>query len=125
MTAGDEAVLSLFVYGTLRRGDVRWHHLRPFVDDLGIADTTPGRLYDSGLGYPAARFGGETFGLVPHRLEECLTLLDEVEGTVAGLYARVRITTGRGVVAWSYQYGGGLGLTPIASGDWLRRGAPA
>ena len=129
MTA--EGTRSVFVYGTLRPGDVRWHHLRPFVTGDGVPDTAAGCLYDSGLGYPAALFGGagvihgETFELWPERLEECLAVLDDVEGTVAGLYARIRITTGRGIVAWSYQYGGGLGIRPIASGDWMRRDAPA
>lgn len=129
--SGGAPIVHLFVYGTLRAGDVRWHHLRPFVLGDGVPDTAGGRLFDSGLEYPAALFGGdgtihgESFEVRPDRLEECLTVLDEVEGTVAGLFARVAITTGLGYPAWSYEYGGGLALVPIRSGDWRRRDATA
>ena len=34
---------------------------------------------------------------------------------------KAAITTGRGVRAWAYEYGSGLELTPIASGDWFVR----
>ena len=117
----------LFVYGTLRPGDVRWHHLAPFVIDEGWDDTAPGSVFDTGLGYPAAKFDnsgiihGRTYGLLAAAQARCLELLDEVEGVVDGLYHRVQIRTGSGTTAWSYQYGGGLRLTPIESGDWLDR----
>ncbi len=117
----------LFVYGTLRPGDVRWHLLVPFVVDEGWPDTVAGRLYDTGLDYPAAVFGedgvivGRTYALLESSLARCLTLLDEEEGTVAGLYRRVAVTTGRGTRAWAYEYGDGLTLTPIDAGDWNRR----
>jgi gamma-glutamylcyclotransferase (GGCT)/AIG2-like uncharacterized protein YtfP len=115
----------LFVYGTLRRGDVRWHLLEPFVVDDGWSDTVPGELFDTGLDYPAAVFGrggtivGETFALLETSLVEALSMLDEVEDVVGGEYTRVVVRTGRGVEAWSYAYGTGLDLTPIPSGDWL------
>jgi gamma-glutamylcyclotransferase (GGCT)/AIG2-like uncharacterized protein YtfP len=101
--------------------------LRPFVVDDGFDDAVAGDLYDTGLDYPAARFGsdgtirGRTFGLLGESLDRCLDVLDEVEGTVAGLYRRVSVTTDRGVRAWAYEYGGGLDLTPIPSGDWNAR----
>ncbi|MGI9645661.1 MAG: gamma-glutamylcyclotransferase family protein [Ilumatobacteraceae bacterium] len=117
----------LFVYGTLRPGDVRWHLLAPFVVDDGRPDTVAGRLFDTGLDYPAAVFGGEgvivgrTYALIEGSLDRCLTTLDEEEGTVAGLYRRVSVMTGHGVGAWAYEYGDGLTLTPIDSGDWNQR----
>ncbi len=117
----------LFVYGTLRPGDVRWRMLEPFVDDDGIADTATGSVFDTGLDYPAAVFGGDgrvvgrTYRLRVDRLDEALEVLDEEEDTVAGLYRRVEITTGNGVDAWAYAYGDGLELTPIESGDWFDR----
>jgi len=117
----------LFVYGTLQPGDVRWHLLSPFVVGEGRPDTADGRLYDTGLAYPAAVFDGwgtivgRTYALSDTSIERSLALLDEEEGTVAGLYRRVQITTGRGVLAWAYEYGHGLELTPIPSGDWNRR----
>jgi len=117
----------LFVYGTLRPGDVRWPILAPFVLDDGVPDTVRGELFDTGLDYPAAIFGGtativgRTYELRPDRLDEALAVLDEEEDTVAGLYRRVRVTTGAGTAAWAYAYGTGLELTPIPSGDWFRR----
>ena len=121
----------LFVYGTLRPGDVRWHHLRPFVVDEGRPDSVTGRLFDTGLDYPAAVFDhraepggtvhGLTFPLLAASIERCLEVLDEEEDTVAGLYRRVSVTTGRGVCAWAYEYGDGLRLTPIPPGDWVAR----
>jgi len=118
----------VFVYGTLRPGDVRWPILAPFVVGEGVDDTVGGDLYDTGNDYPAARFTssgrtihGRTFGLLDPSLDRCLGVLDEVEGTVAGLYRRVLIRTGRGVHAWAYEYGGGLDLVPIPSGDWTTR----
>ena len=116
----------LFVYGTLRPGDVRWPFLEPFVVDEGWSDTVPGTLYDTGFDYPAAVFSteaattirGQTFALVEATLERALTVLDEVEGIVDGEYRRSIVRTGRGVDAWAYASGSGLTLTPIASGDW-------
>ncbi len=121
----------LFVYGTLRPGDVRWPLLSPFVEGEGEPDHVRGRLYDTGLGYPAAVFGGgdhlivgHTFALSGDRRERALASLDAEEGTVAGLFRRVSVTTEGGVDAWAYAYGDGLALTPIASGDWFDRARP-
>jgi len=117
----------LFVYGTLRPGDVRWPILEPFVADEGVDDTAGGNVFDTGLGYPAATFDdtstirGRTYQLRPDRLDEALAVLDEVEGAVIGHYHRIRITTGRGTTAWAYAYGDGLMLSPIPSGDWFER----
>lgn len=117
----------LFVYGTLRPGDVRWHLLQPFAANAGVDDHTAGQVFDTGLDYPAAIFGdtgtiyGRTYVLRPDRLDEALQLLDEVEGAVAGLYRRVQVTTGTGIVAWAYEYGTGLDLSLIPSGDWFDR----
>ncbi len=38
-----------------------------------------------------------------------------------GLYRRVELTTDSGVSAWAYEYGDGLELTEIESGDWFLR----
>lgn len=117
----------LFVYGTLRPGDVRWPILQPFVDDEGVDDSVAGAVFDTGLDYPAAVFGGDghvtgrTYRLRTDTLDECLRVLDVEEDTVAGLYRRIGITTSLGVSAWAYEYGDGLDLTPIDSGDWFTR----
>ena len=117
----------LFVYGTLRPGDVRWPMLSPFVDDEGVDDSAAGAVFDTGRDYPAAIFGtdgrivGRTYRLRLDRIDEALDVLDLEEDTVEGLYRRVEITTGNGVAAWAYAYGDGLELTAIESGDWFDR----
>lgn len=122
-----EAVSDLFVYGTLRPGDVRWPILAPYTVSEGFADEVAGRVYDTHLGYPAAIFGtdgvvkGRTYPLRGDRLHEALAVLDAEESSVPGGYRRVVVTTVRGIVAWAYEYGGGLSLTPIETGDWLDR----
>jgi len=121
------SVTNLFVYGTLRPGDVRWPFLEPWVVDDGLDDSVPGRLFDTGLEYPAAVFGaggsvlGRTYELRADVIEHALRTIDEEEGTVLGRYRRVEVRTTRGLAAWAYEYGSGLDLRPIPSGDWFRR----
>ena len=123
-------ITHLFVYGTLRPGDVRWPLLEPFVVDDGWPDLTSGELFDTGLDYPAAIFGGNgritgrTFALLEASLDRALARLDEIEDVVGGEYSRVVVRTGRGLHAWAYAYGSGLELTPIPSGDWLLHRPP-
>lgn len=122
-------VRHLFVYGTLRLGDVRWRFLQPFVVDEGWPDAVDGRLFDTGLDYPAAvlddraepggTITGQTYALLDATIERCLEVLDAEEGTVGGQYRRVVVTTARGVAAYAYEYGAGLDLSPIESGDWF------
>ena len=130
--------MHLFVYGTLRPGEVRWHHLAPFVADEGELDSVAGRLFDTGLGYPAASFSidaatesldsisGVTFRLAASTYGEAIVHLDEVEGAVRGLYRRAEVITARGVRAWVYEYGvdpddPDIALIRIAGGDWVAR----
>ena len=121
----------VFVYGTLLPGDVRWGYLEPFVADEGSPDSVSGSLFDTGFDYPAAVFEsgsstilGRTFEVAADRLEECLAVLDVEEDTVGGRYRRVSIRTLGGVEVWAYEYGFGLDLTPIPSGDWLAHRPP-
>ncbi len=130
-----ESITHLFVYGTLRPGDVRWHFLEPFVVDDGWDDSADGNVYDTGLDYPAAIFSisgvalgvpgsrilGRTYALLDASRTQCLEVLDDVEGVVDGEYRRIAIATGTGTRAWAYEYGTGLDLTRIESGDWLAR----
>ena len=123
----DDTVALLFVYGTLRPGDVRWALLEPFVVDDGVDDTVAGGLYDTGLDYPAAIFdgtsaiAGRTCRFRHELIGEALIALDAEEDVDSGLYRRVIVTTGQGLIAWAYEYGTGLELTPIPSGDWFTR----
>jgi gamma-glutamylcyclotransferase (GGCT)/AIG2-like uncharacterized protein YtfP len=137
----DDAPDHLFVYGTLRPGEVRWQFLEPYVVDEGVEDSASGRLFDTGLGYPAAAFDGpdehnggrndessdcvhgRVYALRSETLDQALRELDIVEGAVRGLYRRVPIRTAAGVAAWAYQFGADpeITLTPIDGGDWLNR----
>jgi gamma-glutamylcyclotransferase (GGCT)/AIG2-like uncharacterized protein YtfP len=118
-------ITHLFVYGTLRPAQERWPFLEPFVIDEGQDDSAAGAVYDTGHGYPAARFGvdgtihGRLYSLRLDRLDECLEILDEVEGAVMDLFHRVAITTASGVDAWAYEYCGDAPFSAIASGNWL------
>jgi gamma-glutamylcyclotransferase (GGCT)/AIG2-like uncharacterized protein YtfP len=122
-------ITHLFVYGTLRPGQQRWPFLEPFVMDEGRDESVVGTLYDTGNGYPAAKFDrpGKIFGRVYplniDRLDVALTLLDEVEGAVIDLFRRVAITTSTGLEAWAYEYCGETAFPEIASGSWLTESA--
>ena len=122
-----DAIEHLFVYGTLRPGDVRWHLLAPYVVDEGHDDSTAGSVHETGRGYPAAVFDasgtihGRTYRLAPERIDEALDVLDTEESSVPGGFARTAITTNSGIRAWAYAYGNGLELTKIESGDWRHR----
>jgi gamma-glutamylcyclotransferase (GGCT)/AIG2-like uncharacterized protein YtfP len=115
----------VFVYGTLLPSDVRWPHLQRFAADEGTTDTVSGALFDTGFDYPAAVFDdsgtihGRTYRIELDLLDECLAVLDVEEDTVGGRYRRVAVRTGAGVDVWAYEYGSGLDLTLIESGDWL------
>lgn len=119
----------VFVYGTLLPGDVRAHLMAPFVVDEGWPDSVAGRLFDTGEDYPAAIVDsraepggtiiGRTFALLEASAGRALEVLDVVEGVVDGAYRRVSVTTTSGTPAWLYEYGSGLDLTPISSGDWF------
>lgn len=120
MAPGD---VHLFIYGTLMPGDTRWRHLSPYA--LGWEPATaPGSLWDTGYGYPAAKFdeaAGEIPGLVvtlrPEVAEVAIQVLDQVEGS---LYRRVEVSTSRGK-AVSYEWLGPTdGLRPLPAG-WPRR----
>jgi len=120
-------VNEVFCYGTLLPGEQRWPFLAPFVLEEE-PDQVSGRLYDTGLGYPAALFDrvgiihGMRFRLESACLSEALALLDEIEGAVDGLYHRVFLVTAMGFGVHAYQYGGDLqGLIDLPDGDWLAR----
>jgi gamma-glutamylcyclotransferase (GGCT)/AIG2-like uncharacterized protein YtfP len=122
-------IIHLFVYGTLRPGEQRWSFLEPFVMDGGHDESVAGTLYDTGHGYPAAKFDrsgtifGRVYPLKLDRLDEGLKLLDDVEGAVIDLFRRVAITTSTGIEAWAYEYCGDTAFTVIPSGNCLTESA--
>ncbi len=111
----------LFVYGTLMPGHGLWPALAPFAARWEPA-VVPGRLWDTGRGYPAVRFAaaagtvpGVLVHLVADRAEEAVEVLDEIEeeGT---LYRRVTVVTSGGP-AIAYEWLGPVdGLQPLPGG---------
>jgi len=113
----------MFVYGTTMPGHLRY----PLIEDF-IAETTrasvPGRLYDSGSGYPAAKFGGGSgqgmiegylLRLRPERVAEAKRTFTEFE---AGLFEPVSVTTDGGVTATAYEWIGPIDGLPRLDGMW-------
>jgi gamma-glutamylcyclotransferase (GGCT)/AIG2-like uncharacterized protein YtfP len=114
----------LFVYGTLMPGEQLWPALAPFAVAWEEA-TAVGRLWDTGLGYPAVRFDeagdpipGVLVALDPHRLGSAIAVLDEIEEE-GRLYRRVQVSTSGGP-AWAYEWlGPTAGLAALPDG-WPR-----
>jgi gamma-glutamylcyclotransferase (GGCT)/AIG2-like uncharacterized protein YtfP len=119
----------MFVYGTLLPGQSNWHVIEPFAADEGVADSVPGRLFDTGRGWPAAVFAtasepadgrvvGRVVELRADVLDKALAVLDEFEGIHEGAYLRIEITTDGGRTAWAYHSGAPGGSPAIPAGDW-------
>jgi gamma-glutamylcyclotransferase (GGCT)/AIG2-like uncharacterized protein YtfP len=134
---------SLFVYGTLMPGRLRWPLLEPYAIAHRPADV-PGTIYDSGRGWPVAKFFATTdtaklfattdtakffapaaacvpgvlVEVDPLSLAECLEIIDEVEDTATDLLRRVVVTTTVGARAWAYHYPHvTAGFVPISRWD--------
>ena len=100
----------VFVYGTLKRGGCRHHHLGE-AEFLGTASTMPDfRLFDCGE-YPGMvrsesglSIEGELWRIDRKQISE----LDDVEGVDLGLYERVEIKVQdeslQVIFAWTYLY---------------------
>ena len=116
----------VFVYGTLMPGELRWPALRPFA--VGWEPVTArGRLWDTRMGYPAARFdGAHGDGQIPgflitlddRRLSGAVATLDRIEGEGV-LYRRLTVTTSGGD-AFSYEWLGSVEGLPELTEGWPR-----
>ncbi len=118
----------VFVYGTLKPGESRWHHLEPYLDGELVPTDVPGRLWDTGLGHPAwtppdtpedtSRIQGLCGLLRPSRAARGWENIVDVEGGVEGDYSAYVVRTGLGRLALSFGYGGARKrLRPISSWD--------
>jgi gamma-glutamylcyclotransferase (GGCT)/AIG2-like uncharacterized protein YtfP len=113
--------IRVFVYGTLMPGESRWRYLSPYAYSWQAA-TAPGRLWDTGCGYPAAKFDddageipGVTVVLASHWAETAIRVLDEIEGEGV-LYRRVEVSSSSGT-AVSYEWLGPTdGFSPLPRG---------
>src|SRR5690606_15785168 len=124
--------LPVFVYGTLRRGEVAEHHL-PGDSRIGIEEARArGRLLHLGE-YPGLVNGPSWVSGELHRyesLEAILPRLDEYEdfrgyGREGNLYRRVVdevLTPSARELAWVYRYLGDPRAHPeVEGGDWVKR----
>jgi gamma-glutamylcyclotransferase (GGCT)/AIG2-like uncharacterized protein YtfP len=116
-------VSELFVYGSLVPGGSYHDVVARFVERQRQAEVR-GRLYDTGLGYPAARFdGAAATGTVRGVVltlrppaAEALAVLDGFEGPE---YARVAVVTTGGERVETYEWiAPTRGLRPIPGGVW-------
>jgi gamma-glutamylcyclotransferase (GGCT)/AIG2-like uncharacterized protein YtfP len=129
-----EEINKLFVYGTFLQGEPRNHHLKNCK--LIQAMEVPGELYNTGRGYPAALFDGNSKETVTGEIYDLsldsnkkLKELDEIECTREGLYRRKQLKhKGR----YFYLYEAGEKLkgclnkeNTIYSGSWRRQGSVA
>jgi gamma-glutamylcyclotransferase (GGCT)/AIG2-like uncharacterized protein YtfP len=122
-TPAEEAT-SYFMYGTMMPGHLRY----PEIDDF-VASTTPdrvaGRLFDSGAGYPAAKFAagdaeveGYVLRIRPDRAAEATETIAELEGN---LFRPVTVETSGGTTAVAYEYIGSTeDMEELPDGVWDR-----
>ncbi|MCZ2495394.1 gamma-glutamylcyclotransferase [Xylophilus sp. Kf1] len=120
----------VFVYGTLRRGEVNdINALEPKPDFIGLA-AVDGSLYPMGW-YPGLTLGGpgrvvgEVYAVSP----ELEARLDEIEGLLpepSGEYIKQDVALqvgGQSITCFVYEIAPALisHLVPMAEGDWLKR----
>jgi gamma-glutamylcyclotransferase (GGCT)/AIG2-like uncharacterized protein YtfP len=114
-------VTTVFVYGTLMPGRLRW----PLVEHHVTAHrpaTVTGTLLDTGHGYPAlvlegtGTVHGVALDLRVDSEQEALGLLDGIEGRA---YRRVEVTSAGGERLQTYVWVAPAdGFEPIPSGRW-------
>jgi gamma-glutamylcyclotransferase (GGCT)/AIG2-like uncharacterized protein YtfP len=106
----------VFVYGTSMPSHSRYSYIEHYVESHRPAQVD-GHLYDSGAGYPAAKFGpgdlihGYLLTLRPDSAAEFFTQMTQIE---AGLFRPVGVTTRDGTRAQAFEWIGPTdGLTRI------------
>lgn len=110
----------LFVYGTLQPGASHWPLLAPHVTGRPTRAALPGRLHDTGLGYPALRLGSGpgVSGWVADLAAPAtaLSTLDEYEGVE---YRRTRVVLAGGTIAWTYVWIDPVDGMPELATPWV------
>ena len=98
---------TLFVYGTLMPGRLRWPILAPFARRHRPAEvaggcTTPVTAGRSPCSAAVGVIPGVLVEIEPMLVDEALPILDEVEDTATDTLRRIEVTTVDGVRAWAY-----------------------
>jgi gamma-glutamylcyclotransferase (GGCT)/AIG2-like uncharacterized protein YtfP len=112
-----------FVYGTTMPGHLRYPVIEEFIAAY-VPDRVTGRLYDSGFGYPAAKFGGGQSWIEGFRLE--IRPGREVEARRAftsfesGLFDPVTVRTEGGVTVTAYEWIAAVDGFEELDGRWDR-----
>lgn len=120
----------VFVYGTLRRGEMNdIHRLQPAPRFVGMAQVR-GTLYDLGA-YPGLRLHGDAAVVgevyaIDASLEPQLDAIEEIRGRADDEYLKRRLTVVVAqqpleVLLYEVQPHRVAGAPVIASGDWLQR----
>jgi gamma-glutamylcyclotransferase (GGCT)/AIG2-like uncharacterized protein YtfP len=114
-------VTTMFVYGTLMPGRLRWPLVEAHVGAHRPA-AVAGTLLDTGYGYPAlvlegpGTVHGVAVDLRADSEQEAIELLDEIEGRA---YRRVEVTSTDGERLETYVWAASTdGFEPIPSGRW-------
>lgn len=112
-----------FVYGTTMPGHLRYSLIEEFVAEA-TPDRVTGRIYDSGSGYPAAKFGGGQTWIEGYRLEiregreaEARRSFTEFE---SGLYEPVTLRTADGFTVTAYEWIDSVDGFEELAGRWDR-----
>jgi gamma-glutamylcyclotransferase (GGCT)/AIG2-like uncharacterized protein YtfP len=125
--------LPLFVYGTLRPDGTAFGRIADLVDVLGPASTS-GALFDTGLGWPTAVFGGgDGAGTIrgylvaargPSQARTLFDRVDRYEG-VPEQYTRTSVLVDRPTgLRWAAGYAWAGGASPgerLPAGEWVMR----
>ena len=101
----DGVLLPVFVYGTLQPDEVRWFAMEGrLVDHEGAHDHVRGRVWDTGLEYPALTLDsdehlvpGRVLHLLPQTAVETWLHLVDVEQSADGDYVPTVLVTEGGV----------------------------
>lgn len=127
---GDEPATNYaFMYGTMKPGHFFYPEIDEFVAET-IQATTRGRLFDSGVGYPAAVFdpsseqviSGFLLRWVPDLAAAANQKIADIENN---LFRPTMVVTDQGIRAIAYEWIGSTdSLTPIPSGNWERENEP-
>jgi gamma-glutamylcyclotransferase (GGCT)/AIG2-like uncharacterized protein YtfP len=119
--AGGRAV-AVFVYGTLKPGGLYYPRIAQWV--VYTADAmVRGEMFDTGLGYPAARFGeadvvhGVLLYVPASAIDAVLAVMDEIESE-GEEYRRVRVITLDGTEAIGYEWIGDTSRMRPLTGPW-------